>query len=478
MKKTGLFKIIMFILLGIIVVTWLFSASYYTNGSLQDLKMYNVGFFDFWQLLFGSFEFQYFIQIGVLLLTVGALYEVLGKTGKYRAWIERIVSNLKGSETVFILCVAFLIAVLSSVFDYGFALFIFFPFIISILLAMGYDKHTTLIATFGSLLVGTIGSTTGYNTAGVINGLLTADNGNAIAVKIVLLACAIAVEFFFLFKAKRTKVTEKTSNEDMFIGEKESNKYSVTGIIIIFSLLFILLVLGCTSWENTFGIKVFSDFKETITNATFKLPYFHFTATKVDYGTAEIAIFAKILGTFSAFGDWYYAEMSVMCILAALIIGLRYKIKNVFEVMADGAKKMLGSAFLVMLIYTVIYFAGNTMFYPTIANYILNITDKFNIFFSTITVALGSALHVDMLYVANYVVPQVAGMDVAKETVAILVQSIYGSTMFIAPTSAVLALGLSYFGISYKEWVKKNWKLIVALFVLSIVASIITLFVY
>ena len=109
MKKTGLFKIVMFILLGVIVATWIFSASYYSNGSLSELEMYNIGFFDFWQLLFGTFEFQYFIQILLLILSVGALYEVLGKTGKYRAWVEKIAKKFAGSELIFLLCVAFLL---------------------------------------------------------------------------------------------------------------------------------------------------------------------------------------------------------------------------------------------------------------------------------------------------------------------------------------------------------------------------------
>ena len=81
MKKTGLFKIIMFMLLGIVVATWIFSASFFTEGNLSDLGMYSVGFFDFFSLVFGSFEFTYFLQIFILLVSIGALYGVLGKTG-------------------------------------------------------------------------------------------------------------------------------------------------------------------------------------------------------------------------------------------------------------------------------------------------------------------------------------------------------------------------------------------------------------
>ncbi len=477
MKKTGLFKIIMFVLLGVIVATWIFSASYFTNGTISDLDMYNVGFFDFWQLLFGTFEFQYFIQIGLLILSVGALYEVLGKTGKYRAWVERIVKNFTGAELVFLLCVAFLVVVISSVFDYGFALFIFFPFLISIILALGYDKFTALIATFGSMLVGTIGSTTGYNTSGVINNLLTADANNAIVVKIILLVLAMGIEFYFLVKAKRTK-NSKASEDDQFIGEKVSNKYSVVWIIVVFSLLFVILVLGCTKWQNTFGIKLFSDVKDSIVDFKVKLPFFHLTTTGIDSGTQKVAIFGKILGTVSAFGEWYYAEMSVMCLLAAMLIGLLYRVKDLFETMAEGAKKMLQPAFLIMLIYSVIYFAGNTMFYPTIASLLLGITNKFNIFFGTVTMAIASALHVDMLYVANYSIPQIAATGASNETIGILAQGIYGVTMFVAPTSGILALGLCYLGISYKEWIKKSWKLILSLLALVIVACIVTMLVY
>ena len=174
----------------------------------------------------------------------------------------------------------------------------------------------------------------------------------------------------------------------------------------------------------------------------------------------------------SAFGEWYYAEMAVMCLLSALVLGLLYRVKDKFVAMAEGAKKMLRPALLIVLIYCVIYFAGNTMFFPTLAGLILGITSKFNIFFSTIVMALASAVHVDMLYVSNYAIPQLAAQDVNPIIIALLAQGIYGVVMFVAPTSAVLALGLSYLDIPYKEWVKNTWKLILALFAIVVVVLI------
>lgn len=465
MKKTGLFKIIMFVLLGVVAFTWIFSASYYTDGALTELGMYQVGFFDYFQLIFASFEFSYFIQILILLVSIGALYGVLNKTGKYRAWIEKIAGNFKGAELIFMIIIAFIIAALSSAYDYGFMLFIFFPFVISIILAMGYDKITACVCTFGALLVGTIGNTLGYSTSGIIVETLGTKLATGIVFKLVLFVLALGVLIFYLYKAKINKKA-KNDEEDLFLGEKISNKYSIAPIIVILCTLFVLLVLGCTNWSSTFGVEAFTKFNDKIAAVEVKLPHLHITSEGFDVGMEKVAIFKNLLGTVSALGEWYYAEMGVMCLLAALLVGAFYgmKFKDRFEYMAEGAKKMLPSALMIMLAYAVVYFAGNTMFYPTIASFILGITEKFNVFLSSIAMILASALHVDMLYVANYALPQIVATDGNTTLITLLTQGMYGVTMFIAPTSAVLVLGLTYLNIPYKEWIKKTWKLTLALF--------------
>ncbi len=529
MKKTGLFKIIMWVLLGMVVATWIFSAGFFNEGSLSDLGMYNIGFFDYFSLIFGSFEFTYFLQILILLVSIGALYGVLGKTGKYRAWVEKIANNFKGNELIFLIITAFTLATLSSVFDFGFSLFIFIPFLISIILAMGYDKTTAAVTTIGAMLIGTIGNTLGYNTSAVVSDLLGIGLTNGILYKLALFVFSFAILILYLSKARRTK-NVKNEEEDMFIGEKTPNKYPILPLIIIFALVFALMVVGCTKWgeginivniitilglillftvfacttkrskKNIITIIIttvicagitfmcfhwskqinafsFSKVHTAITEFTVKLPYLHITQSGFDTGVDKVAIFAKLFGSFQAFGEWNYAEMSIVCLVAALLLSLFYRVENKFNAMLDGAKKMMGPALMVLLTYTVIYFAGNQMFYPTIAGLILSITSKFSVILSSICMIIGSALHVDILYVANYVVPQLAANESANATIIyLLTQSIYGATMLIAPTSSLLVLVLSYLEIPYKEWVKKTWKLVVTLFAISIVILLLAKF--
>lgn len=477
-KKTGLFKIIMFILLGMVIATWFFSGSYYYNGQLMDMNMKNIGFFDYFSLLFEAFEFEYFLQTFIFLICVGAFYGVLNKTGKYRAWIERIASNCGGREFAVLILTAFIIAAVTAVFEYGFILFIFVPFIISILLAMGYDKITTIVAVFGSMLVGTIGNLMGSNTTGVTASMLQIGQTEGFYYKLALFIIAFVAEMIYLSRAKRSKAEAKKSEEDdLYLGEKISNKYSTVGLFITFVVLALLIVLTCTSWADTFKVEFFTKLHTKVMGWSPKLPYLHFTMDGVLHGTEKIAIVSKLFGTIGEFGTWFYSEMSVVLLVFSLILGKVYKLESTVEAMYEGAKKMLRPALMVMLCFTVIYFAGMHMFFPTIAKYILGITNKFSVIISSFVVAIGSVLHVDVLYVANYITPQIAAVDGAnKALVAVMTQSIFGCTMFVAPTSMFIAFALTYLNVSYKEWIKRTWKLSLSLFGISLIVLLLAKF--
>ncbi len=477
-KKTGLFKIIMFILLGMVLLSWIFSASYFYNGELMDMEMKNIGFFDYFSLVFGSFEFEYFLQTFIFIICVGAFYGVLNKTGKYRAWIERIANNCAGREFAILILSSFIIAVITAVFEYGFLLLIFIPFIISILLALGYDKITTIVATFGSILVGTIGNLMGANTTGVTANMLSINQTSGFYYKLALFIVCFVAEMLYLSRAKRTKKVADNINDDLFIGEKTPNKHSATAIIVFFILIAVLVLLSCTNWTDSFNVKFFTNLHTKLTEWSIKLPYIHFTIDGVKTGTEKVAVLSKILGTVGEFGSWYYAEMSVVLLVSALILGKIYKLENTFDAMAEGVKKILKPALMVMLCFTVIYFAGMNMFFPTIAKFILGMSSKFSVIISSIVTAIGSVLHVDVLYVANYITPQIGAIDGANKTVvAIMTQAIYGCTMFVAPTSMFIAFGLAYLNVTYKEWIKKTWKLSVCLFGISLIVLLLAKFI-
>ena len=59
----------------------------------------------------------------------------------------------------------------------------------------------------------------------------------------------------------------------------------------------------------------------------------------------------------------------------------------------------------------------------------------------------------------------------------LIIQTLYGLVMLIAPTSVLLITGLAYYKISYKEWFKNVWKLLLQiLIVIVIIIIIVTVF--
>ena len=464
MKKTGLFRILIFTIMGMLVLSWLIPASAFENGELVKYGVTaKLGFFDFFTSIFNSFKFQYFLEVALFILSVGAFYGVLSKTGKYRAWIEKIAASFKGIEYVFLICVAAVLAVLSSVFNYGLLLFIFIPLLIGIILAMGYDRIVAFVSTFGAILIGQLGTTVGYDINGVLNELIGIKLINGLVFKLLLLLIPLGLLIFYLVKARHSNIKkvedkiEDTIENGLFIGEKSSNKYSVASIIVIFAILFVLLILGCTKWVDGFKIEVFKKMHESIMKVSIK----------------DFKIFENIIGTVNEFGAWGYIEMSVMLLLSSLLIGRLFRMKHVevIENMCKGAIKLVPVTTLIIIAYSVLYITAGTYCYPTIANFIINATSKFNLFFSAIATAIGSALHIDMTFVAIYVAPQIAAQDANATVLMLLIQSIYGFTMLVAPTSIMLILGLGYLGIPYKEWIKKMWKSI--LIILAIIFVIL-----
>lgn len=462
MKKNGLFKIILILLIAVSIITWFVPASYYSGSELAEVGMYRVGFFDFFQYISLTFQFQYFIQSILLILAIGALYGVLSQTGAYRSVLEKIAKLFKRKEKLFLVLVAFVFAALSSVFGFGIIFFLFIPAIISIILLLGYDKFTAFLTTFIAILVGIIGSTLSYNTVGFINDAIKTTFSTQIYTKIVLFVIPFVVYILFTLKhadtAKKSK--EKVDEVDVFLGEKKTAKVAKWPIYTLFGLLFALVILACTNWVGVFGVDIFSKAYSAIMEFTIK----------------DHTIFKYIFGNIAAFGEWNYNELAIVVVLASLLIGKIYKIKcfETLELMLDGAKKVLKPALLITFAYVIVYILGNTLFFNTISAWIVELTKNFNVFLVSNVLIIGSVLHVDVIYLANFMLPHIASIFTTQTgTLAIMTQSLYGLTMFIAPTSAIMILGLEYLKIPYKNWLKFIWILVLELFVIILIISFI-----
>ena len=146
------------------------------------------------------------------------------------------------------------------------------------------------------------------------------------------------------------------------------------------------------------------------------------------------------------------------------------------ETITSSIKKVFPIAITVMLVSIVLVLTVTTGINVTIANFVLGITNGFNIVTSTITTVICSVLSSDFYYfltTAGYAFTANVTNTEYYGVIAFIIQSIYHLTMIIAPTSAILVAGLYYLNIPYNKWVKYIWKALLTLFVIVLISAII-----
>jgi len=260
-------------------------------------------------------------------------------------------------------------------------------------------------------------------------------------------------------KALKDKKAEQT--EDIFANEiTEKNSKSSIPLIIVLAITAIVIILGYIAWgtifEHTWPTDALTWIKEV---------------TILDHN-----IFSYILGNVTAFGTWDISNISIILLIATLIIKVIYSINldDVLKSFGEGFKKSGKVIIITLLVYMVLVISVMYPVLPTISNWIVELTDSFNVFTAYIVSLLNALFGVEYQYAISLVGTHLAALYADNLTVlSVIMQSAYGLISFVAPTSAVLLIGLSYLDIKYKSWLKYIWKFLLAMLVVTIVMALI-----
>mgnify|MGYP002624094389 CR=1 FL=1 len=475
MKKHGLLKILSIIMLLLILVSNLLPGR-------QDV-IDRIGIADL-LINYFSIVLQNFSYIVLFILAVGGFYGILNKTASYKKLLDNIVTKVKpyGKKIIFLISIIF--AVIASLTGMTIPLFIFIPFVISIILLLGYDKLVAITSTFGSIMIGYMGgvfvnfinpNTYSITTYEEFVGL-ESKFANVFP-KLLLLFASIALLIYFVGKhiknveEKKVKY-ELSDNGELLIAEVKGDYKNIKTwpLIVVLSLIFIILVIGIIPWNGLFGISVFSDFHTWLTGLTVN----------------KIKIFPAILSdNLPALGEWFgsgnfmagYVYSSMLLTFATVLIALinRIKVNDALDYYTEGAKKLLPSVAIVTVAYTVLVCAYNNGFLELlISNY-----GKFNYGISSLLAILGCILNVDTTWIIAGVFAPILNLitdESVYASVALLFQGIYGIFMLVGPTSLFLILGLTYLDVPYTTWLKYIWRFILALIILlALVVLLVTL---
>lgn len=501
-----------------------FQSEFATKGFSQ------IGLFDLLSNYFST-SIQYFGTFALFVLVVGGFYGVLHMIPGYRSLLDKIVSGLEGNEKLFICVVIILTAVITSVCGMQLGLLIFFPLLASIILLLGYDKITVALTLVGSTMVGIMGTTiASTNISYLVQYLAGTEEsvsfntalGTRTAILLLGIVLLVIATFRYMKKSatvkgsvaakttetpviikeikaedkvvKKTtkKVTKKTTKNgnkkanramaverdviagdtagsNVLIPKEVSGKHSTLPIVIAFAVIFVIFVLAFIPWSTTLGINWF----DTATK--------NFTEFK-DFQLFEFALFGKILGNTNAFGAWAITDIVPLLLLTCLFLGLVYRIKfaDLLDGFFRGVKKAIIPAAIVILVYVGLVIVTFHGYQLSIYDSVLGLAHgHYNVLgqiLTAIVTMLAGLFNSDPTYVFNAVVPYFTSIfqDAAVyDRVMVLMQSMYGLVQLLAPTSLILVIVLSTLNVSFKEWLKNTWLLLVVLFVLTLLITII-----
>ena len=462
MKKHNLFKVSMIVLLCVMIASWFLPITDIAGTTFVTDEAKNIGLFNVVSYI--AIALQYFCHVALYVLAIGGLYGVLYKIPQYRLLLDKIVYGMEDREWVFMIIIGVIFGVLSSMAGLSLPLLVFFPFVISVILLMGYDTITAAMLTVGSVIAGLIGSVYSSNDIAGITRVLGTTANQSVEWKICLLVISLAIVLVnTILYAKKHKNKDKNSNSLLIPKKVETKNESITPLVVVLDLLLIVLVLAFTSWE-LLGVDLFENMTSNFVSPSGS------AFTKGLYGA-----FNTILGvtTANAFGKWTLLEASLAVVLASGLIAFIYRksLNNYLSSFYEGALKAFKPAILIIVIYSVLVSITNTPFQLTLVSWMVDLSTEVKIFIAAIVAIVFSFFGVESYYSATTAASYLGAVATANNVslIALIWQSMYGLTMVFAPTSIILMTALSYMDISYGKWLKAMWKVILELFLATVI---------
>lgn len=202
------------------------------------------------------------MDITLFILMLGGLVGVLNKLGAFNAGIAALSRKSKGREFIIIAVVTILISLGGTTFGMAEETIAFYPILIPIFLAAGYDAMVGIGAIYIGSTIGCMFSTVNpfsvviaSNAAGV--NFKSGMNFRLIGLVIGTIICLV----YIISYAKRIKkdpsksviFDQREHISDKFAGDNSAADLILTGrnkiSLVLFAATFVVLVLGVSSWD-------------------------------------------------------------------------------------------------------------------------------------------------------------------------------------------------------------------------------------
>ena len=169
------------------------------------------------------------IEVAVFILMVGGFLGIVMETGAINAGINTIVQKLKGREKLLIPILMFIFALGGTTFGMAEETIAFYPLVLPIVIAAGYDALVGVSIIMVGAGVGVLASTVNPFATGIASGFAGVSLGEGIILRVIMLIVLLPIAVWYVMRyAEKVRADPQKSyvadmyesNREHFIGEE------------------------------------------------------------------------------------------------------------------------------------------------------------------------------------------------------------------------------------------------------------------
>lgn len=404
------------------------------------------------------------IDVAFFILIIGGFLGVVTKTGALDAGVAAIVKKMNGKELMLIPILMFIFSLGGTSYGMAEESLAFYALITATMLAVGFDPLVAAATVMLGAGAGTLGSTVNPFATGVAAAAARAvgvdvNQGTMIVIGVMLWLVSLAIAIFFVMRyAMQVKKDPKNSllseaewkNAKEAYGNNQEETLELTGsrklVLGLFVFSFVVMILGVIPWSE-FGINFFAEYTGFLTGAPL--------------------------------GEWSFPELAAWFAIMAIVIGLVYRLKetDLVDSFMVGAADMVGVALILGIARGVSFIMSNSGLDLLILDNASNILNGIS---GIAFVSMAYLIYIGL----SFLIPSSSGLaavsmpifapltktlGLSPEVMIMVFSAGSGFVNLFTPTSGVVMGGLSIAKVEYSTWLKFVWKVLLAIFVASII---------
>ncbi|NQI44361.1 YfcC family protein [Streptococcus suis] len=490
-KLPSSYTILMLIIAFMAVMTWIIPAGQYqvdeaghlVAGTYEKVAQNPQGIYDVFmapvRAMLGHGATEAAINVAFFIIMVGAFLGVVNETGALDVGIASIVKRFKGREKMLIYILMPLFALGGSTYGMGEETMAFFPLLVPVMMAVGFDSITGVAIILLGSQIGCLASTVNPFATVVASDAAGVSVADGMIWRFVFFVVILAMGVLFVANYAEKVKNDPTKSLVYKQREADMQHFNVTAtqevnaelspaqkrVLWVFVLTFVLMICSFIPWEDL-GVTIFTQFNDWLIG----LPFI-----------------GQVIGSSTAaLGTWYFPEGAMLFGIAGIVVGLVYGMseERLVKSFMFGAADIFSVALICAIARGIQVIMNDGMITATI----LHMGEEgLQGLSSQVFIILTYLFYLPM----SFLIPSSSGLagasmgimaplgefvNVPASLVITAFQAASGLLNLVAPTSGIVMGALALGRVEIGTWYKFVGKLIVGIMIASIAILVIATF--